>query len=647
MSKIAYACLTAAGLLAAFPAHAQTSTSTGSFDVADATTLDDLVVTANRSAQRADRIGSSVSVLTQEAIESQQTVAVADLLTTAAGVNFTSNGGLGKSSSLSIRGSENQHTVVLIDGIKLNDPSAAQGGFNFSNLMVGAIERIEVLRGAQSTLWGSQAIGGVVNIITARPVAPLEGSVDLEAGSLDTIVARASIGGREEGLTWRVSGSRTDTGGISSYRTGTEKDGFKNNGLSGRLRYEFSDALSIDLRSVWSDGWTGFDAWDGDSPEYGTTEELVSYAGVNFDLFEGLLSNRLGYAHTETRRENYNPTDTIQPLSFESKGENTRFEYQGILTFSPDLTATIGAETETSKMRSRSPAGWNPDPAFVRGQAGIDTVYGQVQWTIGAGLTLTTGLRRDDHQAFGENTLGQIAAAWSLNDGNTVFRASVGQGFRAPSLYELYSEYGNLSLRPESFDSWEIGVEQRLLSRVVLNLTYFNREGEDEIRYNGCATPTDDPLCTVNGIGRWGYYMNIQATKAQGVELATRIEVTPELSLDANYSWTEAQYASGFASGNQLNRRPEHMANLTASYRWPGDLNTGLSVRYVGESFEDAANTIPLGAYTLVDFRASYPINDWVEVYGRVQNLFDEEYETILNYGTTGRTAYVGVRFRY
>ena len=245
MNKIAYACISAASLLAAMPANAQTAAAPD----ASAAPVGDVVVTANRTAQRMDRVGSSIAVLTEEAIEAKQTVAVVDLLASTPGVSFTSNGGMGKATSLNIRGSENQHTVVLIDGVKLNDPSSTQGGFNFGNLMVGSIARIEVLRGAQSTLWGSQAIGGVVNVITAQPKAPLEGSIDAEGGSYSTAMVRAGIGGAGDQLSWRLSASQLQTSGFSAFAAGAEADGYRNLGLSGRLNYAFTDAVSVDLRA--------------------------------------------------------------------------------------------------------------------------------------------------------------------------------------------------------------------------------------------------------------------------------------------------------------------------------------------------------------------------------------------------------------
>ncbi len=652
MNRTAFATLAAASLLAAAPAFAvetvdQQAAAPDVAGRAGATAVEDVVVTANRSAQPIERVGASVTVLTQAAIEARQTPAVVELLAQTPGVSFTRNGGVGTSTGVNIRGAESQHTVVLIDGVKLNDPSSTQGGFNFGNLLIGDTARIEVLRGAQSTLWGSQAIGGVVNIVTAEPTEALQGSLDAEAGARGTTYFRGGVGGANERLSWRLAASRYDTDGFSAFAAGKEDDGYTNTGLSGRLNVKVTDAVSLDLRSVWSSGRNDFDAFNGDSREYGKTQELVAYAGLNFDLLDGRFRNRIGYAHTDTDRRNFNPDNTVQTLTFDAEGQNRRWEYQGAFAFTEALNATFGLEHEKSEMKTRSPGDWDPNPAFGRGEAELNSAYGQLQWTVLDGLTLTGGLRYDDHAQYGDNLLGQVAAAWALNEGDTVVRASWGQGFRAPGLYELYSEYGNLTLQPEEFDSWEIGVEQRLFDRAVVSATYFNRQADNEIRYNGCSTPSTDPLCTVNGAGRWGYYRNVQKTEAQGVELVGRVDVTERLNVSANYTWTDAKSASGATDGKRLTRRPEHMANFAADYAFAFGLKTGVAVRYVGETFNNDTNTVKVGAYTLVDLRASYPINDNLEVYGRIENAFDEDYQTVLNYGAPGQGVFGGVRVRF
>jgi vitamin B12 transporter len=645
MNRLRLFAASAAGL--AFATHAFAD-ELGPVDVGE------LVVTATRSPQPIERVGQSITVVTAEELKASQAVAVSDLLATTPGVSFSRNGGVGGATALRIRGAESDQTVVVIDGVKLNDPSSTGGGYNFANLLAGDIARIEVLRGAQSTLWGSQAIGGVVNVVTALPDAPFEGGVEAEAGSRGTAYVRAGVGGAGERLTWRLAASRYETDGLSTYRFGTEKDGYRHTGLSARAEIRASDAVSIDLRGVWSKGRNDFDGFPppaysfSDTREYGETEDLVLYSGVNFDLLDGALKNRVAYGYTRTDRDNFNPDQPLTPRTFDAKGENRRWEYQGVWTINPAWTATFGAEAEDAKMRSAAPSQFTPNPPAFVAKAGLDGVYAQVQGEVLAGLTLTAGVRRDEHETFGGKTLGQVAAAWSLNGGATVLRASFGQGFKAPTLYQLFSEYGNQGLAPEEADGWDAGITQRFFdSRLAVSATWFGRETRNQIDFFSCAAATTNPLCFRDGVRRSGVYDNIAQTKAHGVELEAKALIGP-LDLEANYTWTDAENDSpGANRGRKLARRPEHQANIKVAYVWENGGSLAGALRYVGDSYDDPANTYVMPAYALLDLRASWPVTDKVDVHGRIENAFDEAYETTRNYGSPGRGAYVGVRARF
>jgi vitamin B12 transporter len=649
MTRALLCSVSIATLLAAAPAFAAEAPNAPTPDVAGlegSTAVAELIVTATRSPQAADRIGASVTVLSTADIEAAQSPDVIELLNDVPGVSYTRNGGVGAVSGVNIRGAESSHTVLLIDGVKMNDPTAPQGAANFGNLLVGDVARIEVLRGAQSTLWGSQAIGGVVNIVTREPADGFQATLDAEGGSRGTAYVRAGLGGATEQLSWRIAGSRYQTKGVSAFAAGSEDDGYENTGLSGRLRLTLTDAVSAEVRAVWSDGEADTDGFAGDDASYGATEELVVYTGVNVALLDGRLKNRLAFGYTETDRRAHQPSDPVAPITFEGVGEIRRWEYQGVLAVTEDWTAAFGLETEQAEMRQRAPWTFDPNPPFTTGKVGVDSLYGQVQGVILPGLTITAGLRHDDHDTYGGHTLGSLAGAWSLNDGATVLRASFGQGFRAPGLYELYSEYGNTALSPEEFNSWDLGVEQRLAEGVIVSATYFRREADNEIRFYSCVFGSPEPLCNPKGVFRFGYYDNIQKTQAQGLELAGRAVAGP-LTLSGAYTWTEAQNASGINDGNQLPRRPEHMANVSATWRWSDAITTTAAVRYAGEAFNNDANTVVMDDYTLVDLRASWRLSDTVELYGRVENLFDEDYETARGYGTPGRGAFIGVRARF
>lgn len=618
-------------------------------DAADG--VEELVVVATRSPQPADRIGQQVTAVDRAELQARQAVVVSDLLAETPGVALSRNGGVGGVTALRIRGAETDQTVVVVDGVKLNDPSGPGGGYDFANLMAGDIARIEVLRGAQSTLWGSQAIGGVVNIVTAEPTSAFGGQASLEGGSMGTGYARAAVGGKTQHLDWRLAGGAYTTGGVSAYRQGQEKDGYRNTALSGRARLALTDAAALDLRAVWSRGRTEFDGFPApsyvfaDDLEYGTVEEFVGYAGVNFDLAGGRLKNRVAYGYTDTDRVNFDPLRADTPRTFVSTGTNRRWEYQGVLSLPGDWQATFGAETERSSMRSASPSSFEPNPPAATAHVRLDSLYAQVIGQVAPGVTITAGLRHDSHDTFGDHDLGQLAAAWSLNDGATVLRASFGQGFKAPTLYQLYSPYGNTALRPEEADGWDAGVEHHLgVAEAMVSAVWFQRDTTNRIDFVSCTAASAPALCRPGGVARFGYYDNVARAKAHGIELSAAARLG-DVALDANYTWTHAENDTpGANRGKLLARRPEHQANLTASHVWPGDLTTSATVRYMGDSFENAANSYTLKGYTLVDLRASWPLNDRIQVYGRVENAFDQSYETTLDYGSPGRGAYLGLR---
>ncbi len=615
-----------------------------------AANADEIVVSATRTPTQIYKVGSSITVLTEDAIRDSQASVAAELLTQTPGVSFSRNGGIGGTTALRIRGAETDQTVVIIDGVKLNDPASTGGGYNFANLLTGDIERIEVLRGAQSTLWGSQAIGGVVNILTATPRKPLEVSAEVEGGSHGTGSANAAIGGVQDKLTWRAAAGYYTTDGISAYANGKEPDGYRNTGASGRLRYEISDDVSVDLRGVYSRGRNKFDGFPppafafNDTREFGITKEFVGYAGLNVALLEGRLKNRFAYAYTDTDRDQFNPDQAVTTHTFDSAGKNKRFEYQGSASVADGWDVTFGAEHETSSFRTASPTSAAPNPAPSAARVTLDSGYAQVQAELAQGLTLTGGLRYDSHGTFGSRALGQAAAAWALNDGATILRASFGQGFKAPTLYQLYSVYGNTSLNPEKADSFDGGVEQHLFDgALVLNATGFYRKTRNQIDFVSC--PSTNVLCVQ---GKPGVYDNLARTQAKGVELsgAGKIE---NLSVQANYTLTDVTNRSpGNPNfGKRLARRPHDAANLWVTYGWPENISTGFTVRYEGAVFDDAANRNILASHTLLDLRAAWEFREGIEIYGRVENLTDKVYQTTRNYGSPRRGFFGGVRARF
>jgi vitamin B12 transporter len=622
---------------------------TGQTVVASKDQVDVVVVTANRTPQPIGRIGQSVSVIDSAELARRQTQNIADVLRTVPGVSITRNGGIGTTTSVFIRGADSDQTVALIDGVKLNDPSSPGGGFNFGNLLTGNIERIEVLRGPSSVLWGSQAIGGVINMITRPPTEAISVYLRGENGFRNTGQVVGNLSGKAGPLSVSAGAGWFRTDGISSFseaRGGTEKDGYENFGANANLNLALSDWLSLDARGWYSDGRVNIDGFPpptfafGDLDEESRTRELVGYTGVNAALLDGRLRNRLGFAYTDTRRRNISlqgaPTET-----FAGNGRNERFEYQGVFDLSDGWQATAGLERETSRFTSSSFGG-----APSTGRARIDSVYGQLVATPLTGLTLTGGLRHDDHNRFGGATTFGASGVFTPGQSGTIFRASYAEGFKAPSLFQLQSDFGNQLLRPERSKGWDGGVTQKLLGGTLeVTATYFRRDSNDLIIFISCPLPRTG-ICANRPSGT---YDNVSRARADGIELGLSLRPVAALRVQANYTYTNATNRSpGNANfGRQLVRRPQHSMTALIDYRWPFGLETGATLTHVGASFDNASNSRKVEGYVLAELRASYPVTERIDFYGRIENLFDEQYETIFRFGTPGRAAYAGVRLRY
>ncbi|MDK2759695.1 MAG: TonB-dependent receptor, partial [Blastomonas fulva] len=539
--------------------------------------------------------------------------------------------------------------AALIDGVKLNDPSTPGGGFNFGHLLTGNIERIEVLRGPSSVLWGSQAIGGVINMITRQPTEELAVNLRGEYGYRDTGQLVGNISGKAGPLSASAGAGYFRTDGISSFseaRGGTERDGYENYGANGNFNLALSDAISIDARGWYSEGRVNIDGFPApafafaDVNEESRTREIVGYTGINAALFDGRFRNRLGYAYTDTRRRSI-ALDGPATETFVGHGRNERIEYQGIFDIAEGWQLTGGLERETSRFSSSS---FGAAPSL--GRARIDSLYGQIVATPAKGLTLTGGVRHDDHNRFGGATTFGASGVFAPGEGNTAFRASYAEGFKAPSLFQLQSDFGNQQLQPERSKGWDAGITQSLVEgRLQASATYFRRNSSDLIIFVSCVAPLTG-ICANRPSGT---YDNVARARAEGVEIGLTMQPVDALRLQANYTYTDATNRSpGNANfGRQLVRRPQHSMTALIDYRWGFGLETGVTLTHVGANFDNANNSRKVEGYVLADLRASFPLTERIDIYGRVENLFDERYETVFRYGSPGRAGYAGVRLRY
>jgi vitamin B12 transporter len=590
---------------------------------AEAVKLDTIIVEGSRLNQTEAEIGTSVSVITSEEIEKLGFDFALDAVAAAPGVTINQNGSFGGTASVRIRGASSGQTLVLIDGVPVGDPSTTDGSFNFAYLDTENIDRIEVLKGPQSVLWGSDAIGGVVSISTKQPDAGLGGSVFGEYGSYNTFRGGASVGNSNDMGDFRVAATGITSDGISKAdeaNGNTEDDGYDSRTVSARGGLNLPNSIRLDGTLLWNDSEMDFDSYAGgaqgsvgDGDERTETESLSGNVSLKVPLLDGRFENLLMVGYSDISRENF--TNGMQ--SYDADGDRTLYRYQGTFTIDDRNKIAFGAEREETTANDQD--------------ASIDGLFGLYEFKPVEKLTLTGGLRVDDHDKFGSETTGRIAAAYAASE-QVIVRASWGQGFKAPSIFQ--STYictfcgltePNADLKPETSEAFDIGVDWTSADgRAQAGITYFDQETENMIDFSYTAG-----------------YDNIALVDSKGVELFGSYQFTNWLGVSANYAYIDAEDGNG----NELSRLPEHSGDVTVSLDPEGPFSGNILVRYNG----DEANTdgTTLDGWTRVDLTGSYELTDRIELYGRIENLFDEHYQQILGYGTPGLSGTVGLRLRY
>ncbi len=614
----------------------------GTFDPA-ATRLvpdSDIVVTATGTRTPRNETGQAISVIDAETLKTTQTDSISDILRTIPSIAIARNGGVGSQTSIFIRGGQSSQTLVMIDGVRINDPSSPNAAFDFGALLTGNIDRVEVLRGPNSVIWGSQAIGGVVSVRTAEPTSGFTANALAEYGSYNTAQARANIAGTSGMFSGSVGAGYYRTDGISALSAGTEKDGYKNFAANGKLKVAFSDALNLDLRGYYNKGRVEFDDPFGATPNtfpVTNNEQFIGYIGVNSSLFDDRLHSRLSYSRTDISRIGTEPN---VPFSFNVnrlKGAIDRFEYHGNFDIVDAATLNFGVEHERSFASTFFPAGGGAAPDNAKNT--VTSGFSQLTLRPVNGLTLTGGVRYDDYSVYGGQTTFGANFAYTPNNGNTVIRGTYAEGFRAPTLTEALFPGANPALKPETAKSYDVGIEHSFLDgRATASATYFRRDSNNALIFSFDTFKTE----------------NVEKTRSKGVELGLSIRPSDRLTINAQYSLVDAKDLTigDIAFGARLARRPKDNASVAVDWKSPWGLALGSTVTITGDSFNALPNIFApkpprLDGFVLASLRASYPVTDQFELFGRVENLFDAQYETVRGYGSLGRNAYVGVRAKF
>jgi len=609
-------------------------------------TLEEIIVTATRIKIPSKEVGSSITVITGDEIDKMQKSTIHEVLRTVPGLDVIQSGGPGSTARIYMRGAKSEHTLVLMDGVEMNDPISPGRVFDFANLSTDNIERIEIIRGPQSTLYGSDAIGGVINIITKKGRGKPDGFISVEGGSFNTFREKVGFSGGSRWINYSLGLSKYNTNGISAANEkdgNHEKDGYKNDSLSARAGITPNDTFSMDFILRWNSAEFDMDNMGGaggdDSNNIGESEQFFFRTVANIVMLNDIWEQKLGFSMVDYNRYFRNDTDDNHPdeLSKDSyTGKLLKFDWQHNIYLNEKNTLILGIETEEEKGKSKNyfkNHHINHTSTFGEKIARTTGYYIQDHINIWDALSVTLGARLDDHDEFGEKTTYRITSAYTVRETGTKIRGSYGTGFKTPSLYQLYSEYGDKDLDPEESVGWDVGIDQFFFSnKISIGATYFNNELENLIYFDDSKSK----------------YKNISKAVTEGLEFLLSAEVSNNLTLNASYTFTDTEDKR---TGKDLLLRPRDKYAINIDYSFSNRSNIGLDVIYIGDRYDtDYSSNLPvrvkLKEYVRVDLAANYDINKNIQIFGRIENIFDEDYEEVKGYGTPGISAYAGLKLK-
>jgi vitamin B12 transporter len=586
---------------------------------AETADADSIVVTATGSELPADQTGQSITVLDDAAIRAIQGPDLSRALERFPGVAVARSGGLGATTGLFVRGADSDQVLVLLDGVRLEDNASTSGYYDLGNLLSGSIGRIELLRGSNSVIWGSQAVGGVLSI-ESRKIDGAEATAEYGAYNSTNLGAVAGIQRPDYGID--LNAGYSDSDGFSAKAGGTEPDGYRQWQVSGKAHALIADGLTASISGRHADSRLDLDLHGPNSADVQFTKEDSARAALDYragDLKLGLAAT-LGSVRRHYEDMTFGPSDY--------SGASNRFEFTGHAPLVGPLAVDFGADTEWNRGLSTFDS---------RQTARLSSGHALLGWYTGA-FTLAGGVRVDGHSQFGTHATLGANGAIRLTPRLRV-RAAYGEGFKAPSLYQLYDPFsGNRGLRPGTSRNYEAGFDWAdATSPYHLSATVFRRDGHNQVDFD---------------YGLFQYF-NLERSRAQGVELEAGAKWSGAdwgtLTAQAVYTYVEAR---DLTRARDLARRPRHTATVTLDWATPfvpstGPLVIGLDLRVASRTFDYddfALTTTVLAPYATVTLRAAVPVTEHIELFGRIENLGDKRYQTVANYNTSGRAAYVGIR---
>ncbi len=628
-----------------------------------------ITVTANRIPTSIERSGSSVTVISAEDIRKSNPATVVDVLRQVPGLAISSNGGPSQPTTVLLRGGASRHTLVLVDGVRVNDPSSVEGEFDFSTLVPADIERIEVLRGPQSALYGSDAMGGVINIITRKGRGDPRVSLSVEGGSYATRALTASVSGGASTYSYALSLTGAQTAGYSTIGArigrfearsplGLENDGFTRLGGSARFSFRPAPGTEIEFGFTRSRNRTQFDQTFGvfDVPARSASDATTGFLRATVDSFDGLLKTRVTLYGNRTDR--YIRSDAYFPpffgvggfgrSDFAFVGTRTGGEAQSTLDLRQLGSLTWGGALENERYTGRSTPVLDPFggdvPTQNRAQRETRSAFLMHQITLGERLDVSLGGRMDDVQKVSTFFTGRATAAYRITETSTKLRTSFGTGAKAPALDQLYNpSYGTPSLRPERSIGGDVGIEQQLLDgRAQVSVTGFANRYRDLFVFAPFDTNTFTYSTCPPAQANSGCYYNQASARTRGLEVEGRLQLLPGfVTLSGSYTYLDARDTQ---TGFKLARRPMNQGRMQLTLTPVEGLTIEPSVMLVGQRFSSPGQRQMLQPYARFDMRVAYKLNANFEIYVRGENLTDAKYQDVAGYGTPGRSAYAGIR---
>ncbi|HEY5040095.1 MAG TPA: TonB-dependent receptor [bacterium] len=603
--------------------------------------LPEVVVTTNRLNTPVSEVASSLTVITAKDLEQKQSTTVLDALDNVPGVDLVKSGGAGQISSAFIRGGNAEHTLVMMDGIPLNDPLSTTREYDdLAQLSVDNVKQIEVVRGPESPFYGSNAMGGVVNIVTQEGRGPAQGSFLFESGAYNTFRETVSAGAGGGDGNFFLSVSRLDTTGFPAADKSfgnIVNDGDQN--TSGFLKLGVSTLPNLESHFVsrYMQSHIGLSQGGGagmDDPNYfADAKQFVVGNQSTLKLFNGDWEQVLGLSFTDNTRFYTDKADPTYPASFNQNGnydgQAAQVSWQNNLKVVEGQTLVLGLQGQQDWGNSVYTSDFGNDSVLATARTG--SVFVESQTTQGGRFFESLGARLDIHSQFGSHGTYHAGVAYFVPGLETKLKATYGTGFRAPSLYQLYDPlYGNTSLAPEASIGFDAGFEQTFgKSFLTVGATYFHNDFNELIDYD----------FTTNK------YFNTHQAEADGVEAFADFKGVRNLTIRANYTYTNTL---NLQTGQPLLRRPQQKAGLDAFVEW-GALELGTSMVYTGTrsdvTFVSFVETnIVMPSYVLANLMASFKVDDHLKFFGRVDNLFNQAYEEVYGFGTPGLSVFAGTK---